>query len=179
MSALDPSYFLFCCEFCKKNKYFRKSARILTFALILSDMITDWMNWSRWSKIVGYNMYSVVNILTKIFLGVAIIGTVLVIFEMILLCATPKENNDDSDKRNKCFYRMSILILILIGLLEDFPVVITMFYASVTRICGAPVWSKELDLFELIQEKSLQQKSTKGSGLIFRKIIQGSAWQRS
>ena len=41
-------------------------------------------------------------------------------------------------KRQKYVYRLAIILLILTGLLEDFPVVIVTFYIAVSPTCGTP-----------------------------------------
>ena len=52
--------------------------------------------------------------------------------------AEDRGEQEKKDKPEKHISRLAILILILTGLFEDFPVVIVMFYTAVTRICGAP-----------------------------------------
>ena len=52
--------------------------------------------------------------------------------------AEDRGEQEKKDKPQKHISRLAILILILTGLFEDFPVVIVMFYTAVTRICGAP-----------------------------------------
>ena len=53
------------------------------------------------------------------------------------LAEDTKEQKQKKGRRQH-FYRLAISILILTGFLEDFPVIIVMFYIAVTRICGAP-----------------------------------------
>ena len=38
----------------------------------------------------------------------------------------------------KCICRLTILLLILTGFFEDFPVVIVTFYTAVSPVCGTP-----------------------------------------
>ena len=56
--------------------------------------------------------------------------------------SSPGNVRDDSEqykvRGEKCIYRLAILLLILTGFFEDFPVVIVTFYTAVSPTCGTP-----------------------------------------
>ena len=130
---------------------------IITFLLMTFDMVTDWFNWKQWSVLGGYNEYEFFHIFATAFLVVAAVGTILWALKTVVIVAKfpsvphkderddtadSEENNDaqknEPTKETNCLEILSILLLIVYGLFEDFPALLLIFYASSLPGCGTP-----------------------------------------
>ena len=89
MDALPPLHevgnVFSCCELCTANKRCHLIILAITFLLMTFDMVTDWINWAEWYGVGGYDQYFFANMFEKIFLGVAMAGTVLWIIEVFII----------------------------------------------------------------------------------------------
>ena len=165
-TAQDLSNTVTCCEPCLKNIRFRKVILIITFILATFDLITDWINWKQWSEVGGHAQHRYAYLFKTAFLFVVEVGKVLWIIEIAIIvvkfsgmnrggAAIPSDASENSKKdflrtenkpdgnmknmkREKCAYRLGVVVLILTGFLEDFPVLVLMYFTANIPICGAP-----------------------------------------
>ena len=139
-TANDFGHTFLCCEPCAKRKWCRQVVLVVTFVLMTFDMVTDWVNWKQWADIGGYDRHHFVYIFQTSFLCVAGVGTLLWLFETLIIVVKLHwiRKKRDMEKIEKCIYRLGVLILILTGLLEDLPVVLLVFYTVAMPICNSP-----------------------------------------
>ena len=134
----------------------QKTGTVESFILGTVDMVTDWINYIQWSTVGGYDQYYFVFILKTPFLSASLVGTVLWIFEVFLTVKRSRESIQRYQKRPKVLKlenehsehdsehssmsdRLGLTVRILIGLLEDLPVVIALYYAAaIIPFCGVP-----------------------------------------
>ena len=74
-----------CCELCVQNRRWKQFVLVVTFVLMTFDMVTDWINWTQWSGVGGYDQYYFASIFEKLFLCVAAVGSGLWIIEVFVI----------------------------------------------------------------------------------------------
>ena len=104
----------------------------------------------------GYDQYYFVNIFQTTFLCAAIAGTILWTVEVILIIyrsygffqrllnrskveRRPYGENTKKLKNSSLSERMGLIVRFLIGLMEDLPVVIVLYYTVALPLCEIPV----------------------------------------
>ena len=142
-------------ELCTKHKLLKIGVIIISFILGTVDMVTDWINYIQWSSIGGYDQYYFVDIFQTAFLCAGVAGTILWTVEVFLMIKRSREfirrcqkkpstNTMEKWKRTQesehtsWSSRVGFTVRLLIGLMEDLPVMILMCYAMVIPFCGVP-----------------------------------------
>ena len=142
------------CEMCTKREQLKIGVLIISFILGTVDMVTDWINWIQWRSVGGYDQHYFVYIITTTFLCAATMGTVLWTIEIFLLfhrswkfiqrhgnqSNTKVRGSNQESQHNAWSDRLEMIVRLLIGLLEDLPVVILLYYSAVIAFCGVPVY---------------------------------------
>ena len=156
MYALDKSVLF------GRNFWCKQVVVAVTFLLTTFNVVTDWLNWKQRSVLGGYNLYEVFHIFSTAFLAVAVAGTILLILKIVAIAfkylwvprqdnandidlSDPEEETAKTDAQNRkaikgtnCLKKLNILLLVLSGLLEDFPALLLILYASSLPGCGTP-----------------------------------------
>ena len=132
----------------------------VTFLLTTFDVLTDWLNWKQWAVLGGYNQYEFFHVFDIGFLAVAAVGTILWALKIVIIVRTFPGNphKDDTNDLTRsedgkvksstqkkraingrnCLRIFNIFLLLMTGLLEDFPALLLIFYASSLPGCGTP-----------------------------------------
>ena len=143
------------CWMCTKRKQLRIGVLMISFILGTVDMVTDWINYIQWSSVGGYDQHYFIFIFQTAFLCTAVVGTILWTIEVILMTRVswrfikrcrnwsrvePIGNEDHIQDPERSLFseRLGFIIRLLIGLLEDLPVVLLLYYAVTIPICGVP-----------------------------------------
>ena len=142
-----------CFELCTKQELLKLGFLIISFILGTVDMVTDWINWKRWSSFGGYSQYYFIYIFQTAFLCAAVVGSILWTAEVFLMIKrsrefirrykkrsrTNKMEKRESTQKSKDISlssRVGFTVRLLIGLMEDLPVVILLYYSMVIPFCG-------------------------------------------
>ena len=151
----------FQCDVPSKKELLKISFLIISFILGTVDIITDWINWNRWSSFGGYDQYYFVYIFQTAFLCAAVVGTILWTAELFLMIKRSQESIRSYQKRSSIkameqwkitqrsehsswSSRVGFTIRLLIGLMEDLPVVILLYYSMVISVCGISILDERL-----------------------------------
>ena len=140
------------CGMCTKKEQLRIAVLIISFILGTVDMVTDWINYIQWKSVGGYDQHYFVYIFTTTFLCAASVGTVLWMIEVIIMIHrswkfiqrhqnqsnTKVRRNVQEPLHSSFLDRLEMAVRLLIGLLEDLPVVILLYYSAVIVFCGVP-----------------------------------------
>ena len=143
------------CGIGTKKEQLKIGVLLISFILGTVDMVTDWINWNQWRSIGGYDQYHFIFIFQTVFLCSAAAGTFLWIIEVFLIIyrsygffqgplnqskagPTVREENTNKSKCSSLSERMGLIVRLLTGLLEDFPVVIVLYYSVALPLCGVP-----------------------------------------
>ena len=140
-------------ELCTKQELFKVGVRMISFILGTFDMVTDWINWKQWSFYGGYNLYHFVFIFQTTFLCAAVVGTILWAVEVYLMIKRSRESIQRYQKRSfttetlmftstqesehtSLSSRVGFTVRLFVGLMEDLPVVILLYYSMIIPFCG-------------------------------------------
>ena len=135
------------CELCIKQELLKMFILIVTFILGTVDLVTDWINFIQWSTVGGYDQYNFVSIFQTTFLFAAFAGTILWTIEVALLVVRSRECIQRYRERYMVGIRrgernvykwLGMTVRLLIGLLEDLPVVILLYNSVAMPLCGVP-----------------------------------------
>ena len=143
------------CGICSKKEQLKIGVLIISFILGTVDMVTDWINYIQWSSVGGYDQHYFVNIFKTTFLCAVVAGTILWTIDLILIihrsCVflrrhlnqskaeeRTSEENTEKSKCNLLSERSGLIVRLLIGFMEDLPVVIVLYYSVALPLCGVP-----------------------------------------
>ena len=138
-------------ELCTKHKLLKMAVLVISFILGTIDMVTDWMNWKQWSTYGGYDQHYFVSIFQTAFLVAALMGTILWVIEAFLMIHRcrghirkyqkkfkTKEKETVKNMQKNLPSKLSFIVRLLIGLMEDFPLILLLYYSVVIPFCGRP-----------------------------------------
>ena len=146
-------------ELCTKQELLKIGFLVISFILGTVDMVTDWINWKQWSTFGGYSQYYFMYIFQTAFLCAAVVGTILWTAEAFLMIKRSREfilryqQRSSTNKMEKLrrkqkrtqksehtswLSRVGFIVRLLIGLMEDLPVVILIYYSPIVPFCGVP-----------------------------------------
>ena len=134
------------CGICTKKEQLKIGFLVISFILGTVDMVTDWINWNQWRSVGGYDQHYFVYIFITAFLCAAGVGTVLWLIEVILMIHRFWKFIRERLRRSKTAVigynslsdRLGMTVKFLVGLLEDLPVVVLLYYSAVIPFCGVP-----------------------------------------
>ena len=143
------------CGMCTKKEQLKIGVLIISFILGTVDMVTDWINYIQWSSVGGYDQYHFAFIFQTTFLCAAVAGSILWAIEVLLMMnrsrvflqrrlersktePMPNGGIKNESKWNSLWERMGLIVRLLIGLMEDLPVVVLLHNAVFLPFCGVP-----------------------------------------
>ena len=141
------------CELCSQMELLKIGVFIVIFILGTFDIVTNWMNWKPWNSVEGFDLHYFLNIFQIAFLCTAIVGTFLWAIEVVFMIQRSwhfiRRYQSRSNTKNMKNLRniqeseynsskVGFTVRLLIGLMEDLPVMILLYYAMIIPFCGVP-----------------------------------------
>ena len=147
------------CGLCTEKQRLQIVVPIVSYILETVDMVTDWMNWNQWRSVGGYNLYHFVFIFQTTFLRAAAMGTLLWTIQVILIIHKCRQfirtnrnryrnrfrreemgnvSHVQESEDSSLSSRFGFTVRVLIGLTEDLPVMILLYYSVAAPFCGVP-----------------------------------------
>ena len=140
------------CGICTKKEQLKIGILTISFILGTVDMVTDWINWNQWRSVGGFDQHYFVYIFSTAFLCATAAGTFLWTIEVFLMIhrswkfiqgslrrsKTPVIGSTQEPQHGSLSDRLGMTVKFLVGLLEDLPVVLLLYYSAVIPFCRVP-----------------------------------------